>query len=289
MADEVPTWLTPHVGLKDGQIAPVVLDRARALHQSNLKAGRVSNPCFFAMDATRPHLRDDGTAGRRFFIICEDSQTFRAVSSGHGSGRNQKGLADFSNGKKCAQNFGNAEGSNLTTGGAYVTAETRTSFKGYYRAKGQMTPMMRAFLQFDGVGQTANARARAIGGHAAVLVRNQCRMKAPDSPHADAEGFVPTGDLVDYAAGRSNGCTSWTPGDAAEIISLVQDQPTTLYIYPEAADIAAAGTGYWDARCLKSIGQPRYWSEAELAPLIARYAKDHPPGPDQPLPICKGQ
>jgi len=33
----------------------------------------------------------------------------------------------------CAKNFGNAMDSELTMGGAYVTGETKTSFKGYYR------------------------------------------------------------------------------------------------------------------------------------------------------------
>ena len=58
--------------------------------------------------------------------------------------------------------------SQLTTGGPYVTAEIRTSFKGYYRTSGgKLVALMRSFVQFDGEGDTANARPRAIGGHPA--------------------------------------------------------------------------------------------------------------------------
>jgi hypothetical protein len=77
------------------------------------------------MQATRP-----GGFGRRF---SETDQTFRAVPAGHGNGRDLQGIADFANGIRCAKNFSNAMDSKLTTGGAYVTGEEITSFKGYYR------------------------------------------------------------------------------------------------------------------------------------------------------------
>jgi hypothetical protein len=49
---------------------------------------------------------------------------------------------------------------------------------------------------------------------------------------------------VDYSAGRSNGCTSWTTSDSERILALVKDKPTTLYIYPESTDIVrASGEG----------------------------------------------
>ena len=64
--------------------------------------------------------------------------------------------------------------SKLTTGGAYVTGETITSFKGYYRdSAGKYVALIRSFVQFDGEGDTANARPRAIGGHPAVVVAGQ--------------------------------------------------------------------------------------------------------------------
>ena len=50
----IPAWLHRHVGYEDGKIAPIVLTRARALHQDKLRRGKVRNPCYLAMDATRP-------------------------------------------------------------------------------------------------------------------------------------------------------------------------------------------------------------------------------------------
>src|SRR5271166_6772125 len=139
----VPAWLEAHVGEGEGQIAPVVLERARALYQRKLGQGAVRNPCYFAFDATRPHDLGGGL-GRRFYIICEAQQSFRAISAGHGGGRDLDGLANFSNGRRCVKNFGNAMDSDLTTGGAYVTVETTASFKGYYRVsspRGAIIPL----------------------------------------------------------------------------------------------------------------------------------------------------
>ena len=293
----VPAWLRAHIGGGEGQIAPVVLQRARALYLEKVNRGVVGNPCYFAMDATRP-----GGPGRRFYIICETSRTFRAVTSGHGGGRNLRGIANFANGIRCAKNFSNAMDSKLTTGGAYVTSETRTSFKGYYRVSAkENAALIRSFVQFEGEGDTANARPRAIGGHPAVLLRGLCRRKYPDSPYANEEGYVPFGNLVNYAAGRSNGCTSWTPSDAGKIIPMMHDTPATLYIYPESRDIDAVAQAvkagrspsraglYWNASCLKEIRAPKFWPKETLEPILIEYAKDHPSPPPRPLPICKGR
>jgi hypothetical protein len=296
----VPAWLEAHVGAGEGQIAPVVLERARALYQRKLREGAVRNPCYFAVDATRPHDLGDGRLGRRFYIICEANGSFRAIPTGHGGGRDLDGAADFSNGRRCVKHFGNAMDSDLTAGGAYVTGETTASFKGYYRASGgEAMPLMRAFLKFDGEGETANARERAIGGHAAVLLREVCRRKDPANPHADAEGYIPFGKLVIYAAGRSDGCTSWAPSDAQNVLAMVKDDPTTLYIYPESRDIEAVARAveggrslsvaglYWSAACLKEIGAPRFWPKGTLEPILARYRETHPAPPPQPAPICR--
>jgi hypothetical protein len=143
----------------------------------------------------------------------------------------------------------------LTAGGAYVTGETKTSFKGYYRVSAkQDAVLLRSFVQFDGEGETANARQRAIGGHAAELLSNVCLRKDPHSPYADGEGYVPFGKLVDYAGGRSDGCTSWSPSDAGQIIPLTRDKPTTLYIYPESLDIDAVTQAVKAGRSLNYIG-----------------------------------
>lgn len=296
-APDIPAWLRAHVGYGVGQIAPVVLQRARALYFEKRRAGVVSNPCYFAMDATRPNDK-----GRRFYTICEASRSFRAVASGHGGGHNLRGLANFTNGRLCARNFGNAEGSGLTTGGDYVTAETKDSFKGYYRAAaGREAVLVRPFVQFEGEGDTANARERAIGGHAAELLRSLCRRKDPRSPYADNEGYVLFGKRVDYAGGRSNGCTSWSPSDAAQIVPLMRKAPTTLYIYPESRDIRAVAQAvkagkspakaglYWNAACLKQIHAPQFWSKKTLEPVIAQWRRAHPVPPPQPIPLCRGQ
>jgi hypothetical protein len=143
-ASDVPGWLRAHVGEGEGQIAQVVLQRARALYLQKVSKGAVKNPCYFAMDATRPHDLSDGKLGARFYVICESGQSFRAISAGHGGGRDLKGIANFANGKRCAKNFGNAMDSTLTAGGAYVTDETKTSFKGYYRASAKQDALVRS-------------------------------------------------------------------------------------------------------------------------------------------------
>ena len=292
---DIPAWLRSHIGEGEGQVAQVVLQRARALYLKKVAAGIVKNPCYFAMDATRPHV---GGLGKRFYTICEADRTFRAAATGHGSGRNIKGAANFSNGKECVKNFGNALDSYLTTGGAYVTAETRTLFKGYYRTSAkQEAALVRSFVQFDGEGETANARERDIGGHAAVLLRQMRFRYMPKSPYANENGCVPVGTIEDYASGRSNGCTSWSRSDAEQIIALLKE-PTTLYIYPESEDIKAVAQAvsarrpylsdrpYWNAICLKQIGTPKFWSRESLGPILAKYHKEPEPGPGRPA-TCK--
>jgi hypothetical protein len=297
---DIPAWLRAHVGGGDGQIAPVVLERARTLYLEKVSEGAVKNPCYFAMDATRPHDLGGSELGRRFYVICEADRSFRAISAGHGGGRDLKGIVDFANGMRCAKNFGNAMDSKLTAGGAYVTDETITFFKGYYRdSAGKDAVLIRSFVQFDGEGDAANARPRAIGGHPAVLLAGIFRRKDPASPYADHDGYVPFGKLVNYTGGRSNGCTSWSPSDAGQIIPTLKDKPATLYIYPESDDInavaqaVAAGRSpsraglYWNVSCLKEIGSPKFWPKETLEPILARYKTDHPAPPPRPAPICK--
>ena len=294
----IPNWLKKHVGTGDGRIASIVLKRARTHYLRKMAEGEIKNPCYFAMDATRPSSTRKGGIGRRFYMICEDNKSFSAVSSGYGNGRKLR-RANFSNGRQCAKNFSNAEGSKLTTGGLYVTAETRTSFKGYYRASGKKKPFLRTFLLFDGEGDTANARERAIGGHQAVMLRWRCRYKNPKSKYADGDGYVPYGNLVNYSKGRSNGCTTWTPSDSKKIIAMVKDNPTTLYIYPESGDVNAVkkvvkggrlppGSGlYWNAACLRAIKSPKFWPKETLQPIINNWRQSLPKYKHRPLPICK--
>jgi len=299
---DIPAWLQAHVGEGDGQIAAPVLRRARALYQRKVREGSVKNPCYFAMDATRPHTTRNGGLGRRFYIICEPERSFRAVSSGHGGGRNLKGIANFRNGRRCAKHFSNALGSRLMAGGVYVTGEKRSSFKGYYRVSGKRKEaLVRPFVPFDGEGDTANSEQRAIGGHAAVLIKGACLLRDPGSPYANDKGYVPLGKLVDYSGGRSSGCTSWSPPDAQEIVEITDQDPTSLYIYPEAADIEAVARAvkagrspsragsYWNASCLKEIGTPKFWPRERLGPRLAQYKRKQPAPRRSSMPLCKGQ
>lgn len=296
----IPAWLDAHVGEDEGDIARVVLQRARALYVRKVTEGTIRNPCYFAMDATRPNSLRDGGLGRRFYVICEAGRTFQAISAGHGGGRDLKGVVDFRNGRRCARHFGNALNSQLTAGGAYVTSEIIGSFKGYYRTPvGETAVLVRPFVQFDGEGDTANAREREIGGHPAVLLTEVCLRNDPANPYANGDGYVPFGKLVDYSSGRSSGCTSWSPSDAERIVAMVKDDPTTLYIYPEASDITAIGQAladrrplkqrglYWNGACLAEIGAPKYWPRQTTEPIIAQYQRDHPAPPPRPIPICK--
>ena len=298
----VPAWLKAHVGEGAGQIAPPVLKRARSLYLQKLSEGVVRNRCYFAMDATRPSDGGRSGSGGRFYVICEAERSFQAISAGHGSGRALPGVADFSNGRRCARNFGNAIGSALTAGGVYVTGETKASFKGYYRLSANKdAALLRTFIQFDGEGETANARQRAIGGHASVALKGICLQRKQGSPYANRDGYVPFGELVDYTGGRSNGCTTWSPSDARRILSIVQNHPTTLYIYPDAADInavaraVAAGRSpsraglYWNAACLSEIRAPKFWPKRTLEPIISHYERLHPAPPSRAAPICTQQ
>ena len=299
---DVPAWLRAHVGKGEGQIAPVVLQRARALYLQKVERRRGQKSLLLRHGRNSAQRFGQWQLGRRFYVICEADRSFRAISAGHGGGRHLKGIANFANGRRCAKNFSNAMDSKLTTGGAYVTAEEITSFKGYYRvSRGKDAALIRSFVQFDGEGDAANARPREIGGHPAVLLRGVCLRKNPDSPYANHDGYVPFGKLENYTGGRSNGCTSWSPSDAGQIIPMLKDKPTTLYIYPESADIDAVAQAvkagrslsraglYWNASCLKEIRSPKFWPKETLEPILVQYKKDHPAPPPRPTPICKGR
>ena len=72
---DIPAWLGAYVGTGEGQIALPVLQRARALYMRKVSEGKVRNPCYFAMDATRPNTPNDGKSAGRFYIVCEATQT----------------------------------------------------------------------------------------------------------------------------------------------------------------------------------------------------------------------
>ena len=47
-SSKIPAWLQKHVGTSEGQIAPIVLQRARALYERKRRQGKVRNACYFA-------------------------------------------------------------------------------------------------------------------------------------------------------------------------------------------------------------------------------------------------
>lgn len=282
----LPAWLAKHVGTGPEQIAPVVLARARALYKDSFERGRIKNACYLAMDATRPHALGNGKAGHRFYVICEDAQSFKAISAGHGSGAKLPS-PNIQNGGHCAKNFSNAASSKLSMGGAYTTAEVITSFKGdYLQTDKKETALFRSFVTYDGTGETEDARARQIGGHSSEAVKTDCWKKEPGNSNADKDGLVNIGEYERYPDGRSSGCTNWDPNEAPAMIALLRDAPTTLYMYPESADIAAVAkavaakkpsTAYWNAECLKEIGAPRYFAKEDLEPAIVKWLATFPP------------
>ncbi|MBS0251464.1 MAG: hypothetical protein JSR78_10435, partial [Proteobacteria bacterium] len=85
---DIPAWLSFHVGDGEGQISKVVLERARALYLQKRPDVAVKDPCYFGMDATRPHDLGEGKLGRRFYVICEARRSYRARPAGHVGGRN---------------------------------------------------------------------------------------------------------------------------------------------------------------------------------------------------------
>ena len=104
---------------------------------------------------------------------------------------------------------------------------------------------------------------------------------------------------MNYTGGRSNGCTTWSPKESNRILAMVQDNPTTLYIYPESGDIDAVAQAvknreplsraglYWNARCLRAIGAPKFWPNETLRPIIDDWRASLPKRPPRKLPICK--
>ena len=44
---------------------------------------------------------------------------------------------------------------------------------------------------------------------------------------------------------------------------------------------------YWNARCLKAIGAPKFWPKETLQPIIDAWRASLPKGPPRKLPICK--
>ena len=130
------------------------------------------------------------------------------------------------------------------------------------------------------------------------MVKGRCLLKAPDDPYADSEGYVPFGELVDYSAGRSNGCTSWSPSGRRADVGLGEGPTDDALRLSGIDDIVAvtravkAGRSpsraglYWNASWLREIGSPNFWPRETLEPALVQYKEDHPPPRPQAPPIC---
>ena len=106
---------------------------------------------------------------------------------------------------------------------------------------------------------------------------------------------------MNYTGGRSNGCTTWSPSEfRTKSLAMVQDNPTTLYIYPESGDIDAVAKAvkdkeplsraglYWNSTCLRAIRSPKFWPKETLQPIINEWRNSLPKRPRRELPICRG-
>lgn len=289
---QAPAWLNHHVGLGTDQIAPVVLERARKSHLES----KSKNPCYIAMDATIAHAKSSeqadgmGAVNNRAYLICEDQKIFFPFSSGHGSGAKIDGLK-LANPRECASNFGNAMGSNLTAGGRFMTGKAHNIYKGELGAHdGMHKPYCRWFMDFEGVGENSNARERDLGLHPAVIGKKGC-YKADNLPGKDKLGHrYYFNEWNYYYDGRSNGCISTTDDVSHTIMSIAENKPMSVYIYPEKKDIEAMkfpdSKTYWNKECLDKIKseklEPQYFDrsfDAQIKAAKEKVSKIKPPSP----------
>ncbi|MEZ5787097.1 MAG: hypothetical protein R3D62_11670 [Xanthobacteraceae bacterium] len=90
--------------------------------------------------------------------------------------------------------------------------------------------------------------------------------------------------------------------DSEQILAIVKDKPTTLYIYPESGDIDAvaravkagrsvSGAGlYWNASCLRAIRSPKFWQALRQSSINTGKTMLHRRGGGRGrCRLCKGQ
>ena len=155
---DIPAWLRPNVGEGEGQIAEVILRGARALLPKSAR-GRGQKSlllCHGRYASPRIKRRQIGAAVLRYLRI-------RPVVSGDFGGPWRRPQFEryrgFRQRKALREELRQCAGFETDGRWAYVTAETKTSFKGYYRASAkQDAVLIRSFVQFDGEGEVANAR-----------------------------------------------------------------------------------------------------------------------------------
>jgi len=142
---DVPAWLRSHIGEGEGQIAQVVLQRARALYLKRWP--QASSKIHAILPWTRRAPRGQ---------IGESGFTRSAKLSGrfvrpHGSWQRpqHQGRRDFANGKECAREFRQCAGSYLTTA-APIDARRKPRSKLLSQLRETDAVLMRSFVQFDG-------------------------------------------------------------------------------------------------------------------------------------------
>ena len=155
------------MGEGDGQIAPVVLERARALYLRTQGASEIPATSPWTRrarttSAQRP-AADFTSSAKPTARFARFPRVMAAVAICRASRISQTA-------GRCAKNFGNAMDSDLTAGGAYVTGETNPSFKGYYRVAARpgrhLPPPLRAVRRRRRDRQRQAARHRRTSGRA---------------------------------------------------------------------------------------------------------------------------
>ena len=168
---DIPAWLRPNVGEGEGQIAQVVLQRRARASPPKSARGRGQKSLLFCHGRYASPRSADGKLGPRFHVIC-GRPIVRCDSAGHGAAAIQ-GIVDFANGQAGARRTSAMRWIRRDGRWAYVTAETRTSFKGYYGASAkQDAVLIRCWFSLRAKAKWANARQREIGGHVVQLLRN---------------------------------------------------------------------------------------------------------------------
>ena len=113
----------------------------------------------------------------------------------------------------------------------------------------------------------------ALGRPVAWVSWRNMPSKDPASPNADHDGYVPFGKLVNYAAGRSDGCTSWSPSDARQIIPMVEgrsDNALHLSGVPRHRRRSASGCGRPVAITRRAILERLVLERNWLAEILAK-------------------
>jgi hypothetical protein len=162
------------------------LQRARALYLKKVSEGAVNNPATSPWTPRAPVGWDVG-----FTSSAKPIGRFARSRPAMAAASNLEGIANFANGIRCAKNFSDAMDSKLTTGGRYVTAEIRTSFKGYYRASKESSCPCTLFCAVRRRGRRGERQAARHRWSSGCDRVGGLSMKALGHPYADDEGYVP--------------------------------------------------------------------------------------------------